>query len=127
MCDIGKLLLRLNIGILMLLHGLYKLSSGIDAVKMLISNIGMPSFMAYGVYVGEILAPIMIILGFRVKIATILIIATMLVAIFTTTGGNIFALSKTGGWIIELQALYLFGALSIFFLDSGKYALDLKK
>ncbi|PAF46586.1 hypothetical protein BKH41_09020 [Helicobacter sp. 12S02232-10] len=125
--DIGKLVLRLNIGILMLFHGFYKVIYGIDGVKGMMEGMGFPSFFGYGVYLGEILAPIMLILGFRVKLASVLIILTMLMAIFVVTSGDIFGINQTGGWIIELQGLYLFGALSILFLGSGRFAFDIKK
>ncbi|PAF43163.1 DoxX family protein [Helicobacter sp. 11S02596-1] len=125
--DIGKLVLRLNVGILMLFHGITKAVNGIGGVEAMITGMGMPAFVAYGVYLGEILAPIMLILGFRVKLASILVILTMLMAIFAVTSGNIFAINQTGGWVIELQGLYLFGALAIFFLGSGRFSFDLKK
>ncbi|PAF50805.1 DoxX family protein [Helicobacter sp. 13S00477-4] len=125
--DIGKLILRFNIGVLMLFHGVYKVIHGIGGVEGLIGSMGLPSFVAYGVYLGEILAPLMIILGFRVKVAAILVVFTMIVAMFAVSGGDIFTLNQSGGWNFELQGLYLFGALSIFFLDSGRFALDIKK
>ncbi|PAF41476.1 DoxX family protein [Helicobacter sp. 11S03491-1] len=125
--DIGKLILRLNIGILMLFHGIFKIIDGINGVSGLIEGMGLPAWISYGVFLGEVLAPIMLIIGFRVKIASILIIFTMLMAIFALTSGNIFILNeKSGGWIVELQGLYLFGALAIMFLGSGRFALDIK-
>ena len=43
---------------------------------MLESN-GLPSFIAYGVFLGEILAPLILIVGYRVKLASLLILGTM--------------------------------------------------
>ncbi|MDO7252824.1 DoxX family protein [Helicobacter cappadocius] len=125
--DIGKLILRLNIGGMMLFHGIYKAMYGIEGVKGMIETIGIPGIVAYGVYIGEILAPIMLIIGFQVRIASVILILNMLVAIFAVTGGNIFGINQMGGWIIEPQAFYLFGALAIIFLGSGRFALDIKK
>lgn len=127
--SIGKLILRLGVGVLMLPHGIYKIINGIEGVESLVRGIGLPHFLVYGVYIGEVLAPIMLILGFRVKIASILVILTMLVAIFSLnhSQGNIFDITSLGGWSYELQGLYLLGALAIFFLDSGRFAFDIKK
>lgn len=127
--SIGKLILRLSVGVLMLPHGVYKIINGIGGVESLVGAIGLPHFLVYGVYIGEVLAPIMLILGFRVKIASVLVILTMLVAIFSLNHvqGNIFDITSLGGWSYELQGLYLLGALAIFFLDSGRFAFDIKK
>ena len=50
--DIAKLLLRLSLGVLILFHGVHKLIYGIDGVKAMVVAHGLPSFFAYGVYVG---------------------------------------------------------------------------
>jgi len=47
----------------------------------------------------------------------------MLVALLMAHMNELFALSKTGGWAIELQAFYLFNAVALFFLGAGKYAM----
>ncbi|PAF54338.1 hypothetical protein BKH42_00010 [Helicobacter sp. 13S00482-2] len=125
--DIGKLILRLNVGGMMIFHGIYKAVYGVDGVRSMIEAMGMPGSAVYGVYIGEILAPIMLIIGFQVRIASVILILNMLVAIFVVTGGNIFGINQMGGWIIEPQAWYLFGAVAIIFLGSGRFALDIKK
>ena len=48
--DIGKLILRLSIAGLMLFHGFAKLFNGIDGIKFLVNQAGLPEFIAYGVY-----------------------------------------------------------------------------
>lgn len=125
--DIGKLILRLNVGGMMIFHGISKAIYGIDGVRSMVESMGVPGFVVYGVYVGEILAPLMLIIGFQVRIASAVLIINMLVAIIAVTGGNIFAINATGGWVIEPQAWYIFGALSIIFLGSGRFALDIKR
>lgn len=121
--DIGKFLLRLSIGCLMLLHGIHKISNGIGGIEGAMQGLGLPSFLAYGVYVGEVLAPLLLIVGVCVRFSALMVIGTMMIASIVVTGGEIFALNNHGGWIVELQGLYLFGALAIVFLGSGKLAL----
>ena len=81
--DSAKLFLRLSVGVLMLLHGVFgKIIPGID---WMVAQLGI---FAYGVYVGEVLAPILLILGVFTRISAILIAFTMLVAGFVATGGK---------------------------------------
>ena len=82
----------------------------------------LPGFLAYGVFIGEIIAPLMVILGVHTRIGAVLIAGNMLVALVLVHMGELFALSKTGGWALELQGFFLFTAVAIFFLGAGKYA-----
>ncbi len=84
---------------------------------------GLPEFLGYGAFIGEIIAPFLIIIGYKARVASLFVAFTMLTAIATTHSGEILALNKFGGWAIELQAFYLFGALAIFFTGGGKYVI----
>jgi putative oxidoreductase len=122
---LGKLILRFTVGIMMLFHGAAKIMNpgSVDYIGGVLSGSGLPSFLAYGVYVGEIIAPIMIILGIYSRYGAMLIVINMLFAIFLMHTGDIFALTEHGGWRLELQGFYLFGALAIMFLGSGRQAI----
>ena len=61
--DLGKLLLRVTVGGLMLFHGLFKLTHGIDFISGMLHDIGAPVGLAYGVYMGEVIRPVLMILG----------------------------------------------------------------
>ena len=122
--NIGTLILRLSLGLMLLFHGYAKLIHGVDGLKGLMSNSNLPEFLAYGVYVGEVIAPLLMVIGYRTKIAALIVSATMFVAIFTAHSEEIFSLSKHGGWAVELPALYFFGSLAVFFLGAGKIALS---
>ncbi|MBS2097551.1 DoxX family protein [Carboxylicivirga linearis] len=122
--DLGLLVLRVSLGLLMLLHGIAKLVHGLDFIKGMLSGMGLPSFFAYGVLVGEVLAPIALIAGFRTRIAAAIYAVNCIVAIAMAHSGDIFSLSDHGGWAIELLGLYLFGAVAIFFTGAGKYAVS---
>lgn len=120
--DIGKLVLRLTLGVLILLHGIDKLHGGVSGIAGMLQNVGLPGFFAYGVFVGEVIAPLMVIVGYQTRIGAGLIVVNMLVAILLAHRGEIFALTSHGGWAIELQGFYLFTAVAVFFLGAGKYA-----
>jgi putative oxidoreductase len=121
----GKLLLRLTVAGLMLFHGIAKVLNpgSLNFIGNQLSSIGMPAALSYGVYIGEIIAPLMILIGYRSRIGGLIIAANMIVAIVLAHSGDIFSLSKHGGYGLELQAFYLLGGLTIALLGSGKYAM----
>ncbi len=122
--DLGLLILRLTLGGLMLFHGIAKLIHGVGGIEGMLAAKGLPAFLAYGVYVGEIIVPILLIIGFRTRIAAIIFAFNMLVALLLAHSGDIFSLSQHGGWAVELIALFLFGAVALFFTGGGQYALS---
>jgi len=121
----GKLILRLTVAILMLFHGVAKIMhpGTLDFIGNSLSGVGMPSVLAYGVYIGEVIAPLMIIVGVHARIGGMIIVANMLFAVFLVHTGDMFSLTQHGGWAIELQAFYLFGGLAIALLGSGRFAI----
>ena len=122
--DKGLLLQRLSIGILILFHGIANLTSKYSFIKSLLQSNGIPEFVAYSVFIGEIIAPILIIIGWRARVAGLVLAFNMLIAVLLAHSADIFTLYKFGGWGIELQGLYLFGAVVIFLLGAGKYAVS---
>ncbi len=121
--DLGKLLLRISVGLVLVFHGYNKILNGVEWLKGAVGQIGLPAFVAYGVYLGEFVAPIMVLLGFRTRIAAPVIVVNMVMAIIIAHRNQVFAIKEAGGgWAIELDALILLGALAIFFLGGGKYA-----
>lgn len=119
--NLGKLILRVSIGGLMLFHGFQKLMHGIGGVKFLITKIGLPEMLAYGVYAGELIAPLLLLVGTYTRVSGLVIALTMLVSIPAAHPEGIFHLNEYGGLVFELNALYLLGALAIMLLGSGKY------
>ncbi|MBL8200475.1 MAG: DoxX family protein [Chromatiales bacterium] len=122
MNDSGKLILRLALGGLILLHGVAKLSSGIEGITRMVTSAGLPDWVAYGVYVGEILAPLMVIAGWFSRIGAGIIAVNMVFAIALAHRSDIFELNNTGGWELELQGMYLFTALAVACLGPGRYS-----
>ena len=121
--NIGKLILRIMLGSLMLFHGVNKMQHGIGFIKGLVVAQGLPEVLAYGVYVGEIIAPVLLILGWRSRIWAGVIAVNMLVVIYLTQLGAFLKLGAHGSWAVELQMFYLLSALAIACLGSGRFAL----
>ena len=124
--DHAKLILRLAVGFLVLLHGLYKLQNpaAVDFVGGAFAAVGLPTALAYLVFIGEIIAPVMLIVGYQTRVAALLIAITMIVAILLVHSGQLFTLAEMGGgYALELQTMFLAGALAIFGLGAGKHRL----
>jgi putative oxidoreductase len=122
---VGKLIVRLTVGILMLFHGVAKVlhPGTLDFIGGALAGAGLPAALAYGVYVGEIIAPLMIILGIQARLGGLIVVLNMVFAILLVHSGDLFSLTEHGGWRLELQGFYLFGGLAIMFLGSGRLAL----
>jgi putative oxidoreductase len=123
--DTGKLILRLMVGVLLLFHGIAKAKSGVDWMTPMLAAHGLPGFIRYGVYVGEIVAPILLILGIFTRPAGMIIAFNMVMAVLLARSGDICTISeRSGGWAIELEAMFALGGVVIYCLGSGKYALS---
>ena len=122
--DLGKLLIRLPVAGLMIFHGIHKLKNGLGFIEKSLVDAGLPAYMSYGVFVGEIVAPLLIILGVFARPAALIEAFVMVAAIYLVHTGDLLSLTKHGGHALELQFLYLFGSLAIVFLGSGRYSLS---
>ena len=118
----GKLLLRLTLGALMLLHGIGKLTGGIDPILGMVAKAGLPAAFGYLVYVGEVLAPLLLIAGAWTRAAAIVIAINMVVAVALVHGAQLATLTPNGGWALELQGFYLATALAIALLGAGRFS-----
>lgn len=122
--DLGLVLLRLSVGGLMLFHGIHKLVGGVGMIGDMLAQLGLPSFIAYGALLAELVASLMIVLGVWTRAAAAVMLGNMVVAILMAHLNHIFALDPmTGGWAVELPMLYLLGAAALCFTGGGKYAL----
>ena len=122
--DVGKLLLRLGLGVIVLFHGAAKLSHGVEWMKGPLSEINLPGFLAYGSFVGEVIAPLMIVLGYRTRIAGLLVAFDLFMAIVLVLRHQVFAIKPMGGgWAIELEALIIVASLALFFVGGGKFGI----
>nr|WP_113867840.1 DoxX family protein [Brenneria salicis]NMN90960.1 putative oxidoreductase [Brenneria salicis ATCC 15712 = DSM 30166]RBP60508.1 putative oxidoreductase [Brenneria salicis ATCC 15712 = DSM 30166]RLM30160.1 GntR family transcriptional regulator [Brenneria salicis ATCC 15712 = DSM 30166] len=119
--DFGKLLLRLSFSILMLLHGWHKVHNGIGGIEGMLAAAGIPTFVGYGVYVGEVVTPVLMILGILTRPSALIFSFTMVVAAWLYPAGFTM-LAKTGAWAVEPAAVFCFAGLAIALLGSGKYS-----
>ena len=120
--DIGKLVLRLTLGILLIMHGVAKILGGVGGISGMLQNVGLPGYFAYGVYIGEVLAPLLVILGLYARIGALIIVANMVAALYLAHLGDLFLLGQGGGWKLELQGFFLFTALAVALIGPGRFS-----
>jgi putative oxidoreductase len=121
--DVGKLVLRLTLGLLVLLHGVAKLRGGVGFLEPMLAKAALPTWLSFGVYAGEILGPIMVILGLFARTGAFLIFANMVFAILLVHVPEITKLTKEGGWALELQGMFLFTAFALMLMNPGRYSI----
>lgn len=125
--DAARLILRLVLGLCILLHGIAKIRHGVGGIEQMLAANGLPAQLAWGALVGEVLAPLMVIVGWHARIGAALVAINMLFAIFLAHRGELFALNaQSGGWAIELQAMFLFTAIALALLGPGRFSVNQK-
>lgn len=119
--DLALLILRLGFGGMMLIrHGVPKLDKLSDSS-------GFPDPLGIGstaslilCLIGEFLAPVLIIIGLKTKLAAIPAAITMAVAVFIVHASDPLARK-------EMAILYLFAFLVIFLAGPGSFSVDGRK
>jgi len=122
--DFGKLIFRITIAVLLFFHGYAKITYGLGFIEKALDANNLPVFLSYFVYVGEILAPLLIIIGYKTKLAAAIIIFSMTFAIYLVFPNDLTTLTSQGTLKLELNYFFIFTSLSLIFLGAGKYSFD---
>ena len=118
--DAALLILRLVLGLTILLHGISKLPTPPAAIVDMLAKASLPAVLAYGVYLGEIVAPVLLIIGIWTRLAAVVIAINMVVAVMLAHAGDLFMLDENGGYALELQAMFLFTAIALALTGAGR-------
>ncbi|WP_110666514.1 DoxX family protein [Salinicola halophilus] len=123
--DIGRLLLRLSLGLALLIHGLTKLilPAQLIAVAGLLQDVGLPTVLAYATLIAEIGGSLMILLGWRARLGGIVVAIDIGFAVALAYLPRALDLTPEGGWALELPAILFAVAMTIVALGSGRIAL----
>lgn len=103
----AMVLLRVTLAVLMLFHGWAKIIHGVGGIESMLLKAGLPGWLAYGVYLGEVVAPLLMLVGLWVVPAALVMVCSMLFALFLAHSGQFLTLNSSGGWTLELQAFFL--------------------
>lgn len=120
MHNFGLLFLRVAFSGMLLTHGIPKLLNLLSGDFEFGDPIGIgaPASLILAV-LGEAIFPIIVIIGFKTRLATIPIITTMAVAAFVHHANDPFSIK-------EKALLFVIAFVSIALLGPGKYSLDKK-
>ena len=95
--NFGLLFIRLGLGVCLLMHGIFKLTHGIDGVKSMLVARGIPDLVAY-------------------------VIANVLMIIYVLHT-PLSALTGVGGFELEIVYLYLSAAICLVICGGGEFVL----
>ena len=109
----AMVLLRTTLALLMLFHGWAKIRHGIGGIELMVEARGAPGWLAYAVYLGEVVAPLLLLVGLWVVPAALVIAINMLVAFFLVHTKQVLMLQNSGGWSLELQAFFFVTAIVV--------------
>jgi putative oxidoreductase len=121
--DLGRLILRVALAVLLLFHGVSKLIGGVGFITGMLAKMGLPEAIGYLVYVGEVIAPLLILFGVWTRLAALIVAGNMIVALLLVHTKQFFTMSETGGWALELQGMYFFAAIALALLGAGRYSI----
>ncbi len=121
--DLGRLVLRVTLAVLLLFHGVSKLIGGIGFISGMLEKMGLPGALGYLVHVGEVIAPLLILAGVWTRLAALIVAGNMIVAVLLVHTKEFFTLSQTGGWALELQGMFFFAAIALALLGAGRYSI----
>lgn len=121
--DFGKLILRATLAVLILFHGVSKIMGGVGFITATVAKAGMPPSLGYLVFIGEVLAPLLVLFGVWTRLAALVIAINMVVAVLLVHTEQFFSVAQTGGWALELQAMFLVAALTVALLGAGRYSM----
>jgi len=117
LASFALLVLRIAISVMMLTHGLSKLSN-FSAMSQNFDPIGMGGTISLSLVIfAEVFCSIAILLGLFTRLATIPLIVAMGVAILVTHAGQPFAAK-------ELALLYLTFYIVILMIGPGRFSID---
>ena len=116
--DTGLLVLRVGMSVLLLTHGFPKLMRLFEGSFQFSDPIGIgPAASLIITVIGEFLVPILIIVGYRTRLISLLPIAIMAVAAFLVHAQDPFKVK-------EKALLFLLGFVVVYLCGPGKYSVD---
>ena len=119
--DIGLLIVRIALGGIIFFHGFHKITHGIADQFQILAHNGIPGVFIYFVYVSEVLAPVLIVLGIFTRLSSLSIFVTMIVIFYALPFP--IGMDEHGAMNIESQLYFLLLSVALFFTGPGNYVL----
>ena len=119
-------ILRITLGTVLLAHSIYLklIVFTLPGTAQFFSSIGLPGFLAYLVFVMEVVAGVALLLGIKTRVFSALVIPVLLGATWVHWSNGWLFTNTGGGWefplVLAIMAFVQIG------LGAGKYSLKLK-
>lgn len=122
--DLGPTVLRLALGSMWISHALMKyLTFTIPGFAGWLDSQGLPGFMAWPVFLMELLGGLLILTGFHGRWVSLLLLPVMAVALTTHIGNGWLFTNAGGGW--EYPLFLMLASFAHFLLGDGAFSLSL--
>ena len=120
--DLGVTLLRLGLGVMWLAHALLKLFVyTLPGTAQFFASVGYPGFLAYPVFVIEVLGGLALVLGIYARQVSLALVPVMAAAAWVHVPNGWVFTSSGGGW--EYPVFLIVASLSLWLLGDGAAAL----
>jgi putative oxidoreductase len=122
--DISAAILRAALGIVLMAHSLYlkMVVYTLAGTAQFFSSIGLPEILAYIIFFVEAVAGIALLLGFKTRLFSALVIPILLGATWVHSANGWLFNNAGGGW--EYPLLLTIIALAQLGMGDGKYAIS---
>ena len=118
----GVMLLRIALGVMWLAHAQLKwFVFTIPGMAGWLESQGLPGFMAWPVFLMEVIGGLMILFGFYGRYASSALLPILLVATWTHLPNGWVHTNEGGGW--EFPVFLVFASLAHILIGDGKYAI----
>ncbi len=134
--DLGKLILRVLVGSMIVFHGLALLTGDMGIPNNLV-RWGLPAQLSWIGFIVEFVGGVGMILGVYARLGGFMLGVFMVIAIIMAHVGlmgsqnHLFMVANNPAgthwdhYFLETQFFYLFGAFAVYLLGAGKYGLNI--
>src|SRR5215471_20405553 len=125
--ETAKLIIRVTVGVLILLHT-WAVVNGELAIRDTLASWGLPIGLAWTAVIFEGIAPIMVILGVYARLGAWMMTFWMVMAFLLAhiDTGHIFELAQNGvGWRVEGPFFFLACSFCVALLGAGRFGLNI--
>lgn len=120
--QIGIALLRVSLGVMWIAHALLKLLVfTLPGTAAFFESMGLPGFLAYPVFLAELLGGIALLLGIYARQVSIALVPLMLTAAWVHAGNGWLHTSAGGGW--EYPVFLTLASIALWLAGDGALAL----
>ncbi len=118
----GLFVLRVALGVMFIAHALLKyVVFTMPGFAGFLGSIGMPAFLAWPIFLAELLGGIALVLGLYARLVSVALLPVLLGALWVHAGNGWLFTAANGGW--EYPAFLVVGALTHILAGDGAFAI----